>query len=85
MASKSSTVIPVRIPNFLLVEIEQALVSRNETTRDALMTRNEWIVKAITDKLAHLARSKRQNRRNAVSSATVQTVQNDLDESAPCG
>lgn len=56
--AKSSTVISLRLTNETLQKIEEALRSKNMTTRMALETRNEWIVRAIKEKLAHLKRSR---------------------------
>ena len=56
--SKITTVKAVRIPKSLLLEVERELASRNNHARDYL-TLNEWLVRAIANKVAHCKRSRR--------------------------
>ena len=56
--SKGSKVVPVRIPDELLAEIESAIESANYHTKGEIYTVSSWIRKQLEMKLHNLRRSK---------------------------
>lgn len=61
--SKGSPIITVRIGHELLAKMDAAIASANVTCFDEPFQRTRWIKKAIAEKLAHLARSKKKKGR----------------------
>lgn len=57
--SKGSKIIPVRIPDELLTDLENAVKSANSTRREMPYTVSAWIRKCVEEKLAHLKRSRK--------------------------
>lgn len=56
--SKGSPVIPLRIPQTLLNEMEIVIAQRNTLTLNEPWSRSSFIVAAIREKLAHMERSR---------------------------
>jgi len=69
--SNTSGIISLRIVHELLKEVDAAVINRNAYSSEAPITRNEWIVKTIKDKLAHLERSKRRKAKRKGEEAPV--------------
>jgi hypothetical protein len=59
MASNTTTVIPVRVPNDMLERIHQQVASSLLNRKEEPYTVSSYIVKAISEKLNHLDRSKK--------------------------
>jgi len=57
--SKGTKIIPVRVSKQIENEINEAIISRNNVTREACWTRSDFIRQAINDKLAHIRRSRK--------------------------
>lgn len=73
---KSSTVFPVRMPNDELRRLLDYLRFSEQTRRGQPWTRNAFIRQAIRDKLDHLVRSRRHNRR-------IEAVQANQEQPQP--
>lgn len=56
--SKGSQVIPVRLGDELLRELDKEIQKQNRTRHDEPYTRSSWIRKALADRFAHLSRSR---------------------------
>lgn len=61
--SRGSKIVPVRIPDELLDEVEVAVSSQNYHTKGEPHTLSGWIRKCIAEKLAHLKRSNKKRKR----------------------
>lgn len=59
--SKGSPIVPLRIPEEVLAEID-AKVSRSLASGNDPHTRSSWILAAIREKLAHLKRGNRRTK-----------------------
>lgn len=63
MPSKGSPIVPIRVPQLLLVQIEQVVerwnASRPPPPGADQWTRSRFIIDAIEEKLRHLERSRR--------------------------
>lgn len=65
MSSKGSRIVPIRIPDVLYTEIEDAIASANVFSFNQPYNVSEWIRGAVAEKLGHLrrARNSRKNRK----------------------
>ena len=57
--SKGSTIVPVRFPQDLLTEIENAILTSAQSRFLEPYNTSEWIRKACKEKLAHLKRARK--------------------------
>lgn len=57
MASRGSPVVTVRIPAELLELVDEIIARSADTRKDGPWTRSSFIVKAIEEKIAKMARS----------------------------
>ena len=57
--TKGSPIIPIRIQPNLLDQINRAINNANANRRLEPYSRSSWILAAIQDKLAHLARARK--------------------------
>lgn len=60
--AKGNTVVPVRIPDWLLTEMDTYIIKSWATRPDQPLLRSSFIRKAIQEKLAHLQRSRRKKK-----------------------
>lgn len=58
MPSKVSTVVPVRVPNWLLHAMQAEIAKQNASRVEEDYTPNSWIVLAIQERIAKLHRSR---------------------------
>lgn len=71
MASKGSPMVALRIPQELLTEIEATMKKRNVVAFGEPWSRTDFILVAIKEKLAHMARSRRPGRRRRAPAANA--------------
>jgi len=60
--SRGSKIVPVRIPDEMLAEVQEAVDSQNFHTKGVPLRVSEWIRKCIEVKLKHLKRSRKYKR-----------------------
>lgn len=70
MASRLSTLVPVRMPNELVVAIDAIVAWSQDGRQDVPFTRSSLVVKAVRDFLAHRERSRRPSGRARKGKAT---------------
>lgn len=58
--SKGSKIVPVRLPAALLELVEIELLTRSTGPKGRPLTLSEWVRSAITEKLKHAKRSRKQ-------------------------
>lgn len=68
--SKGNPIVPIRLDPVLVAQIDDVIARTADTRRDGPYTRSSFIVKAILDKLAHIHRSNRKNRKERACTST---------------
>ncbi len=63
--SKGSPIVQLRIPPFLLAEMDAVMVRSSERRFEGAWTRSSWIVQAIIDRLAKIERGRSRRKRLA--------------------
>jgi len=81
--AKGTPVVPVRISDAKMLEVEAAIRGRNNYAFDTPWTVSDFIRKAIDEKLAHMARSRRSRGRASDWSPDVLIDAVDLDAPIP--
>jgi hypothetical protein len=61
--SKGSKIVPVRIPEVLIHEIQEAIASADVYRFDQPYTVSEWIRGAVAERLGHLRRARTQRKK----------------------
>jgi len=76
--SKGSKVVPLRIDQELLNEIEQSVGAANYYTKGEPYTTSSWIRKCIREKLDHLRRSSKRPGKGKVNIPSSETSEGSL-------
>jgi hypothetical protein len=70
--SKGTRITPLRIPPDLLALIDESIVSNNAWRVDEEYNRTTWIIQAIKERLAKLARARRHRRTSSEQAGPVE-------------
>lgn len=62
--SAGSPIVPIRVPADLLAAVDAVIARTADTRRDGPWTRTSFILSAVREKLQHMHRSNRKNRRH---------------------
>lgn len=81
--AKGTPVVPVRISDEMMMEVEEAIRSRNAVAFDAPWTVSDFIRKAIREKLSHMERSRRSRVRRPEWAEETLIEAVDLDAPIP--
>jgi hypothetical protein len=63
--SKGSPIITLRVNEQLLSDLEDEIRNANFNRKDTPYTRSSWILKAVTEKISHLKRSRKEGKADA--------------------